>query len=57
MGMLTVRENISFAASLKLPQHTSDNVRKERVNQVIGELGLTACAETRVSASNMYKNM
>jgi ATP-binding cassette subfamily G (WHITE) protein 2 len=57
MGMLTVRENISFAASLKLPQHTSDNVRKERVNQVIEELGLTACAETRVSASNMYKNM
>ena len=48
MGMLTVKENIQFSASLRLPKSMSWNERNERVEEVIAELGLTKCAHTRV---------
>ena len=48
MGTLTVRENFHFSASLRLPSHMSHKQRKERVEKVIDELGLTKCADTKV---------
>ena len=48
MGTLTVRENFHFSASLRLPSHMTHNQRKERVEKVISELGLTKCADTKV---------
>ncbi|KAK3089010.1 hypothetical protein FSP39_000105 [Pinctada imbricata] len=48
MGTLTVRENFAFSAALRLPGSISDNERKERVDNVISELGLTECADTKV---------
>lgn len=48
MGGLTVRENFQFSASLRLPSHISHQERKDRVENVVNELGLTACADTKV---------
>ena len=48
MGTLTVRENFSFSAALRLPNRVSDEERKERVENVINELGLQHCADTKV---------
>ena len=49
MGTLTVRENFHFSAALRLPSHVTYKQRKERVEKVINELGLTKCADTKVS--------
>ena len=48
MGTLTVRENLAFSAALRLPSNMSSKERKQRVEKVILELGLTACADTKV---------
>ena len=48
MGTLTVRENLNFSAALRLPSSMSYRERKQRVEKVILELGLTACADTKV---------
>ena len=50
MGTLTVRENFHFSASLRLPSHMTRQQRKERVEKVIDELGLTKCADTKVTS-------
>jgi len=46
--MLTVRENILFSASLRLPTGMSQADRLQRVNDLLTDLGLTKCADTRV---------
>lgn len=48
MGTMTVRENLSFSAALRLPKHYTKKEREKRVNQTIQDLGLFACADTRV---------
>ena len=49
MGTLTVRENLTFSAALRLPSYLSFKQRKKKVDSVIEELGLTDCQHTRVS--------
>ncbi len=49
MGTLTVRENLSFSAALRLPSHMTRQQRKERVEKVIEELRLEQCADSKVS--------
>lgn len=50
MGTLTVKENIAFSANLRLPRKKySSQMMKEKVENVIDELGLQSCAETMVS--------
>ena len=51
MGTLSVRENLYFSASLRLPSSTTRKQRKERVERVIRELGLQSCADTKVRVS------
>ena len=51
MGTLTVRENLTFSAALRLPSSMSYGERKQRVEKVILELGLTACADTKVDTN------
>ena len=51
MGTLTVRENLHFSAALRLPSHMTFKQRKERVESIIDELGLTKCANTKVHTS------
>ncbi|KAM9564849.1 ATP-binding cassette sub-family G member 8 isoform 3-T3 [Guaruba guarouba] len=45
---LTVRETLLFIAKLRLPKFFSDSQRKKRVEDVIAELRLRQCANTRV---------
>jgi len=48
MGTLTVRENLAFSASLRLPSEYSSHDRKARVEMIISDLGLDDCADTKV---------
>ena len=45
---LTVRETLLYAASLRLPSSTTSQRREQLVEEVILELGLKECADTRV---------
>lgn len=49
MGTLSVKENLLFSANLRLnPQYYSSEDKKSKVNDIIQELGLTDCADTKV---------
>ena len=52
MGMLTVRENIAFSASLRLSVRYSGKERKQKVNHIIKELGLTHVADNKVTTNS-----
>ena len=45
---LTVRRALKYAARLRFPQDVSAGERKQRIEEVLGELGLTAHAGTRI---------
>ena len=48
MGTLSVKENLYFSASLRLPSSISWAEKKQRVEKVIDQLGLKNCANTKV---------
>ncbi|XP_022616861.1 ATP-binding cassette sub-family G member 2-like [Seriola dumerili] len=48
MGTLTVRENFSFSAALRLPSSVSQEEKEQKVNKLIQELGLSRVADSRV---------
>ncbi|XP_034532463.1 broad substrate specificity ATP-binding cassette transporter ABCG2-like [Notolabrus celidotus] len=48
MGTLTVRENFSFSAALRLPESVSQEEKEKKVNRLIKELGLGRVADSRV---------
>uniref|UniRef100_A0A3B4BAF0 ABC transporter domain-containing protein n=1 Tax=Periophthalmus magnuspinnatus TaxID=409849 RepID=A0A3B4BAF0_9GOBI len=48
MGTLTVRENFSFSAALRLPSTISQDSKDQRVERLIQELGLGKVADSRV---------
>lgn len=45
---LTVRETLLYAASLRLPSSTTSQERSQLVEEIILELGLKECANTRI---------
>lgn len=47
-SQLTVRETLSLAAELQLPQITSGEARAEYVNSLLFKLGLVSCADSVV---------
>jgi ABC transport system ATP-binding/permease protein len=47
---LTARTALRYAAELRFPRDTSSRERNERVDEVIGELGLSAHAKTRAES-------
>ncbi|XP_065906221.1 broad substrate specificity ATP-binding cassette transporter ABCG2-like isoform X2 [Dysidea avara] len=51
MGTLTVKENITFSAALRLPSTYTRRDRRRKVDLVIKELGLTAVADKKVGAT------
>ena len=51
---LTVRETLRYSADLRLPPPTSEEQRKMVVEEVILELGLKECANTRIG-NHQYK--
>ncbi|XP_019382157.1 PREDICTED: ATP-binding cassette sub-family G member 2-like [Gavialis gangeticus] len=48
MGTLTVKENFQFSAALRLPKSVPEQEKKQRINQIIEELGLTKVADSKV---------
>ena len=48
MGTLTVRENLNFSASLRLPGSTTTQERQAKVNTVLADLGIAHVADTKV---------
>ncbi|WP_248810725.1 ATP-binding cassette domain-containing protein [Frankia sp. AgPm24] len=46
---LTVREALLYGSELRFPKDTTAQERRDRVEEVIGQLGLTAHADTQVS--------
>lgn len=48
---LTVRETLQYSADLRLPRSTSKDDRRRVVEEVILELGLKECADTRIGNS------
>ena len=48
VGTLTVRENLMFSANLRLPSSISKKEKEARVDEIIVELGLTRCADSKV---------
>ena len=49
MGTLTVRENLLFSASLRLPKEFGKEDRKLRVEMILSDLGLSGVADSKVS--------
>ena len=47
-GTLTIRENLMFSANVRLGNDITNDERRERVAQVIHDLGLESCADTRI---------
>ena len=48
---LTVRETLAYAADLRLPEPESPQERRRIVEDVIAELGLNDCADTKIGDS------
>ncbi|KAI3353341.1 hypothetical protein L3Q82_019881, partial [Scortum barcoo] len=49
MGTMTVRENLLFSANLRLnPQQHSSADKNKRVSEIIQDLGLTDCVDTKI---------
>jgi ABC-type multidrug transport system ATPase subunit len=51
---LTVRETLRYSADLRLPPPTTEEERRKVVEEVILELGLKECADTRIG-NNQHK--
>jgi ABC-type glutathione transport system ATPase component len=51
---LTIRETLQYSADLRLPPPTTAEERKKVVEEVILELGLKECADTRIG-NNIHK--
>ncbi|KAI5458646.1 P-loop containing nucleoside triphosphate hydrolase protein [Mariannaea sp. PMI_226] len=51
---LTVRETLQYAADLRLPSSTTREQRLRVVDEVIRELGLKECADTRIGNSEHH---
>lgn len=49
MGTLSVRENLLFSANLRLdPKHHNSEDKNQKVNEILQDLGLTDCADTKI---------
>ncbi|XP_065325020.1 broad substrate specificity ATP-binding cassette transporter ABCG2-like [Gordionus sp. m RMFG-2023] len=48
VSTLTIKENIMFSASLRLPSYLDNNYKKHLVDEVISELKLKKCANLKV---------
>ncbi|KAL7640652.1 UNVERIFIED_CONTAM: hypothetical protein RMT77_008927 [Armadillidium vulgare] len=55
VGSLTVREHLSFMARMKMDNRLSSYDRKQRVNELLKELGLMKAQNTRIGVPGMEK--
>lgn len=56
-GVFTVKEQLTFNAQLRIGKEVSDKERKRRVEEVMKELGLTKCADTRIGIPGRIKGI
>lgn len=56
MGTLTVRENLMFSASLRLPSNIDKNDKAQRVEMIINDLGLSKVADSKVCKAHQKTN-
>ncbi|XP_068245737.1 protein white isoform X1 [Palaemon carinicauda] len=57
IGMLTVREQLVFQAMLRMDRHLLHEQRMTRVDEVISELGLMKCSETKIGVPGRIKGI
>ncbi|XP_047394295.1 broad substrate specificity ATP-binding cassette transporter ABCG2-like, partial [Sciurus carolinensis] len=57
MDSLTVRENLQFSASLRLPSTMTKEEKNQRIDEVIEELGLVEVADSKVRSEGLRKKM
>jgi ATP-binding cassette subfamily G (WHITE) protein 2 (SNQ2) len=50
---LTVKQTLGYAASLRLPQRTSNKMRQVRITKIMDMLGLNDCANSLVGGTRM----
>jgi ABC-type multidrug transport system ATPase subunit len=53
IGVLTVRQTLTYAAQLRMPQRVDEKIRVARVNKIMDMLGLTEHAGTIVGNENI----
>lgn len=53
VGLLSVRQNLYFAAQLRLPEHWDKAKKEQRVNKILDMLGLTEVANTVVGTATL----
>ncbi|CAG2164007.1 unnamed protein product [Oppiella nova] len=57
IGNLTVGEHMRFQSRVRMDQSMSQEVRESRVKQVLQELGLTKCMNTKIGAPDGEKGI
>ncbi|XP_054160065.1 protein white-like [Oppia nitens] len=57
IGTLTVKENLSFQARLRMDASVGKEFRNSRVKQVLLDLGLTKCANTLIGSPETEKGI
>ncbi|KAK3882731.1 hypothetical protein Pcinc_012936 [Petrolisthes cinctipes] len=57
IGTLTVREQLVFQAMLRMDRHLSHEQRMNRVDEVISELGLARCGDTKIGVPGRIKGI
>ncbi|KAK4320583.1 hypothetical protein Pmani_008587 [Petrolisthes manimaculis] len=57
IGTLTVREQLIFQAMLRMDRHLSHEQRMNRVDEVISELGLARCGDTKIGVPGRIKGI
>uniref|UniRef100_A0A8C9QQ59 Broad substrate specificity ATP-binding cassette transporter ABCG2 n=1 Tax=Spermophilus dauricus TaxID=99837 RepID=A0A8C9QQ59_SPEDA len=57
MGTLTVRENLQFAAALRLPTTMTNHEKNERINKLIQDLGLSKVADVKFISGGERKRI
>ena len=53
MGTLSIRENLYFSATLRLPSKMSHKERKMRIDKVVHELGLKSVENSKVNNNTL----
>ena len=53
MPTLTVRETLNFSAQLRLPESVPDLEKRQRVQEVLEELGLLHVADSKVGGNGV----
>ncbi|KAK7080420.1 ATPase activity protein [Halocaridina rubra] len=56
-GVFTVKEQLMFNAQLRIGKEVSEKERKQRVHEVMRELGLNKCADTRIGIPGRVKGI